>query len=230
MSYKFRQPKSENGFTIIELMIATTVFTVVLLLCTFTILQIGRVYYKGITSSQTQNRSRAAVDDVSQAIQYSSGDVNTTESNTQRGKLYCAQIGNKRYVYELGMQLKDNVTDASKQSTHVLTWEQTNDGCPPPDSVSWPTSNYTELVGQNMSLAKFYINKIYAGYRLYSVSARIVYGDDDLQTDLLTYSDPTTMPDGIAGTDGIKDSCTSGAGSQFCAVSDLTTNVEKRHQ
>lgn len=84
---------NQKGFTIIELIIATTVFSVVLLLCTFGLMQIGNVYYRGITSTRTQNVTRNIIDMVSQDIELSDNGIIAT--NPSVPSYFCA--GHHRY-------------------------------------------------------------------------------------------------------------------------------------
>src|SRR3990172_9120101 len=74
--------KGVGGFTIVELMIATTIFSVILLIVTFGMLQIGRTYYKGITLTKTQNAARSIIDTISQDIQFSGEGVTDSVSGT----------------------------------------------------------------------------------------------------------------------------------------------------
>ena len=66
---------NQKGFTIVELMFSTTIFSAVLLLCLSALVQIGRMYYKGVTTSQTQEAARAVLDELTQAIQLSAGNI-----------------------------------------------------------------------------------------------------------------------------------------------------------
>lgn len=71
MHYKKTVVRSnEKGFTLLELMIATTIFSVILLLLTFGLLNIGKNYFKGKNSARTQEVARRVMDDISQAIRY----------------------------------------------------------------------------------------------------------------------------------------------------------------
>jgi prepilin-type N-terminal cleavage/methylation domain-containing protein len=71
-----RQRKSQAGFTIVELMIATLVFAVVLILITVGVLTFTRSFFKGINQSRTQNAARTVIETISQGIQFSGGEVN----------------------------------------------------------------------------------------------------------------------------------------------------------
>lgn len=63
--------RNSEGFTLVELMIATSIFSVILLLLTFGLLGIGQNYYKGRNSVRTQDTARRIMDEISQAIQFS---------------------------------------------------------------------------------------------------------------------------------------------------------------
>ena len=62
----------QNGFTIVELLIASAVFSFVILGASVAIIQISRLYYKGIIVSNTQTSAKAILDSITQAIQYES--------------------------------------------------------------------------------------------------------------------------------------------------------------
>ena len=85
------------GFTIVELMIATLVFSVILTIATVGILNIGRLYRKSLTQSQTQQVARTILDTVSQNIKFNGGSV---VSGTN---IYCLGAG-KRLTYSLDTQ------------------------------------------------------------------------------------------------------------------------------
>lgn len=216
-----RKQNSERGFTIVELMIATVVFSVVMLMCSMAIIQIGRIYYKGITTSRTQEAARAILDEISQAIQLNGGAVTQTTVGGAN-KIFC--IGDQRYSYRLGVQVNDSSVK------HALVIE--NSTCTPPSPDAIEAASYTPLpeaqtlVPSKMRLSNLVVKDL--GNYLYVVVVRVVYGDDDLLDDKLK-PDPSDSAKSIAGTDGVLDTCKNiRAGSQFCAVSELTTTVQKR--
>ena len=105
-SYKHRQA----GFTIIELLIATAIFSVIVLIATTVLIRIGQQYYKGVTMSKTQEAGRAVMEDVTRVVQFSSSDK-SDESPTYPNpnpnfpkKIIC--VGDTRYYYSLGTQYK----------------------------------------------------------------------------------------------------------------------------
>jgi prepilin-type N-terminal cleavage/methylation domain-containing protein len=86
---------NNKGFTIIELLIATVTFSVILLIITGAIIQFSKVYYKGVVSSRTQEAARSVVDEVSKAAQFSPDFKEDT--NAAGGLAWC--FGNKRFSF-----------------------------------------------------------------------------------------------------------------------------------
>lgn len=235
--------RNNKGFTIVELMIASSVFAVVLILCTIAMLQIGRTYYKGITATRTQETAREIIDDVARAIQYGSGNPASLPSPGGDNQGYCA--GGKRYSYALGWQVVEGTPDAGEnQSRHGLVIDelscetetaQSVAPSPPADPINGPGvgENPRELLNTRMRLAVFRIcfpgasdpdcpDAPEADSDLYQITVRVVSGDNDLLEDRLDEN-------GNPGTDGILDSCRAErAGGQFCAASELSTVVQKR--
>ena len=205
---KHKTPTNNNqqGFTIVELMIATAIFSIVLLILTFGVLQITNSYYRGVTESNTQNTARNIINAVSQSIQFG-GDSFASAGTPNAGAVYC--IGSQRYSYITGKELEDNPKN-SDQVTHVLVVDNPS-GCSANNSGL--NSGGQELLGQNMRLAAFTVAQVGTS-SLYKIDVRVLYGDVDLLT----------------ATTGPSATCNTGSGSQFCAVSELSTIVQKRVQ
>ncbi len=218
-----RKFDNEQGFTILELLIATTVFSVILLIATAGIVQIGRNYYKGITSSRTQETARAIEDEVTRAIQVSGL---TSISNGSNDEVQALCVGNTRYSYVLDKQLQRD-----SEYKHVM-WVDTKlpgagVGCPPlnlkenqpvdfapPATIDTAFKNQQrELIPTNMRLSSFKVEEKGAG--LYEVSLKVMYGHDDV------------IEKGAPGVED--DTCKpSRFGGQFCASAGLTTFVKRR--
>jgi len=206
---------SQKGFTIIELMIATLVFSVILLLVTYGLIQIGRTYIKGLNESKTQQTARSIMDTISQDIQFNGGKIKIPAAFTGT---FAVCIGDNRYSAMIDGQLVDGVPDTVKHQTNhtlvvdrpvggecnatPLTYRNLNAAIPPDDPYK-----PRELMAPNMRLAKFNITP--AGALLWNIKVRVVYGDDDLLNPA-------------------RDACAGGPGSQFCAVAELSTTVQKR--
>ncbi|HEX8183046.1 MAG TPA: prepilin-type N-terminal cleavage/methylation domain-containing protein [Candidatus Saccharimonadales bacterium] len=218
----------QAGFTIIELLIATSVFSVMLIVITAAVLQFSRQYYKGVISSSTQATTRALIDEVNRSLQFNGSSFSKFGTNDG----YC--IGAKRYSYKLNQQvIDDGPNAAAHQSYHALvtdTFSGCNTGTPPLSlaAANFPgtVENPRELLGERMRLLKFDIVEV---NDMYTVTVRVAYGDDDLLCSPSTTGD-CTNPNSLAGVNNnMSDlTCRSTIGSQFCAVSELTTTTRKR--
>jgi len=204
---------NSKGFTVVELLIATLVFSVILLIVTSGILQITRTYYKGVTESNTQTVARNVINTISQAIQFDGGIIQPT-TGTAPGTSYAFCIGSVRFRYVLGSELSPSATGTQ---THNALLEDDSPGCaagPTADIKNLSLSAGTkELLSTNMRLSVLSVTSL--GNNLYNVSARVVYGDDDLLTNPAAAN---------AACQGFQ------AGTQFCSVSQLSTTVLKRVQ
>lgn len=205
-----QQSQKQAGFTIVELMIATVVFSFILLMVSLSILELQRIYYKGINSSKTQEAARSIIQDVSQAIQFNGGQI------IRGSDVHC--VGNRRYSYALGNKVEDGAV-----ALHGVVVDNPATCNPGDSNLSASAPNSLELLGNNMRVAKFEVEP-QGPNNLYKVSVRVVFGDDDLLEDAV-------MADGTPGTDGVLDRCKSDrAGNQYCAVSELSTVVQQRVQ
>ncbi|MBI1856818.1 type II secretion system protein [Candidatus Saccharibacteria bacterium] len=203
----------QTGFTIIELLIATLVFSVILLLATSGLLQIGRLYNKGVINSRTQEVARTIMEDISQSIQFNGGNVTPAimssgvAPNTSTG--FC--IGQRRYSMILGKEMADTstshglvadtITSSCTTSVAALDLSQTS----PPGA-----NNPREFLAPFMRIA--YLDVTSYGNNLYRISLRLAYGDDDLLTSLTGYTAQ----------------CKDEDGTQFCSTAELSTIIQKR--
>lgn len=214
----------QGGFTIIELMLATAVFSLILLLATASLIQVSRMYYKGVTSANTQAAARGIIDDISRPLQFS-GDTPLTGGPQTFGSLTVSSfcLGTQRFSYVVDRQLKDAPDYALNQSQHVL-WRDTMTSsatcdpldltdAAPSDGQSIVPSDGVEMLTPNMRLSRDIRPTQIGTSGLWEVHAWVVYGDEDL----LDRSDPARI------------TCAGGViGAQFCAVSELSTVVTRR--
>ncbi len=214
-----QKPNSQSGFTIIELMIATTVFSVALLLSSVIIIQISRMYIKGVITSKTQTTARNVIDDISRSIQFSGSSINITPGTQPDSGRYYSCLGNTRYTYRMNAQVSDSFNGPQNKFLHAL-WKDTVTN--PSDCVAGgvpnlnnttPSAGGTELLEKGMRLAVLDIQNNLDD--TYSIKVTVVYGDNDL---LVDPSDPAK---------GCKGGFT---GSQWCSLSSLSTQVFKRVQ
>ena len=157
--------KNNKGFTLLELLISTTVFSVILLLCTFGLVQVGRHYYRGATITRTQNVARSVMSTLTQSIQFSGSDFEGTPPvppvQPVQPVTFC--IGSLGYTYKLNTQVDNNGGYALKTSKCI-------NGTPDP-------TKQTELLGKGMSLRTFTIEK---SGDYYTITLLIAYADPDL--------------------------------------------------
>lgn len=206
-----------KGFTVIEVLIATAVFSVVLLIVTGGIVQINRMYYRGITESNTQNTARSILDSVAQAVQFNGGTVTPTTGTTP-GNIYQFCVGNKQFSYRPGWIVTDGTPNTTLNETPHALYQRDLPGCNS-GSTAAALSNVSlsggrELLGANMRLASITVASTGPSTNAtYRITVRVVYGANDL------LNNPT------ASTASCKNQR---SGSQFCAVSELSTVVSKR--
>jgi prepilin-type N-terminal cleavage/methylation domain-containing protein len=210
-SAKTHDPKRQKqaGFTILELMIATMVFSVILLVVSAGILSFTKQYVKGITTSNTQAVARAVMADVVQNIQFSGSSPqppNTTVSPTQQ----C--IGNVVYYYELGQQVTPTQHSLVKDIGSCAVGGIGN-------FVSLSPTQH-EMLAPGMRIAEFSVVPV--GENGANVTITVTSGDEDLFID----SSGRTSTDPAFDWSSVH--CRTGSGSQFCGISHLATFVQAR--
>lgn len=235
--------KQQSGFTIIELMIATLVFSVILLVITAGVVAFTNQYYKGVTSSNTQATARAVMDAITQDIQFGSNVTSSaTNSDDPVGNKpgnFCA--GGHEYTYLTGHELISSgtpIASGKQQSHNVLVQSY---GCSTAPANGFPagaTANRLdtsahELVGQHMRLAVLRVVPVtgvgLVNNVLWQVTVRVASGDDDLLC-TPTHAGTCKGTQKMSALDFTSDelTCKNGSGSQFCSVAQLQTTVEKR--
>ena len=199
-------------------MISSMVFAVVLLIVAIGAISFTNSYYKGITSSDVQSVARAIMSEVSQTIEFSASfyPLTTTASGVAG---YC--IDNTLFSYQLGLEVINPPT-TQDQGYHGLV--ESNASCSSSISPNLPTTAQLpptshELLNQHMRLTAFDITP-QPDY-LYTVHIKIIYGED-------VGLNPSSNLPALGSSSWVSEGCAPGTGSQFCAISDLTTTVEQR--
>lgn len=212
-----------QGFTIIELMIALTVFSFVLLICLAALTQIGRLFYKGITMARTQEIARSVADDISGDITLSKGSITGGNHIPSGVGWYC--IGSHRYAYQLGKQIGQPGTQAGLRRDSLMS----GGACDPTasGSLNLDANVYTdqtrEYLGEGMRVNMFDLDNCEGG--LCTMKLRVLFGDDDLFESLSAPA--SASPADIAKAPDAQ--CTGSlTGSQFCATADLSTSLYRR--
>jgi prepilin-type N-terminal cleavage/methylation domain-containing protein len=209
----------QKGFTIVELMIAASVFSVIMLMATMGVLQVSHTYYKGVTEMDTQSTAREIIDTISQAIQFGGTVEATGVSVPGANAAFC--VGDQQFNYRLGWQVVDDTTfdPVVHETPHGLYVKKSATNCanaaPLNLSLAVPSpvaAGDRELLAPRMRLSALEVVPL--ANDLYSVHVRVAYGDDDL------LSNPTLS--------SAQCRLNISAGMEFCAVSDLSTVVKKR--
>jgi prepilin-type N-terminal cleavage/methylation domain-containing protein len=225
--------KDNKGFTIIELMIATAILGLVLLLVTEVMMSMGKLYYKGVSLTRIQNDARTITDQVSQDIKYSNQFSSGSGSEPYTGATddsvaissYC--IGSVRYSYILDYMIGDTNEPVSNtpEVPDVIVRDNTNASLPASDLVTPYTggcqplnltstslladdSSATELMASNSRLTNFSIS----GSGPYTINVDVAYGFLYLLT-------PTSTTPATPWT------CNGGDGDDFCGSAGLQTSV-----
>ena len=206
-----------SGFTILELLIATTVFTVILLIATTGIIRIGNLYYKGITSARTQDVARTITSEITTDLQFASGSKILGSSPN----IFC--VGDKRYTsnFDVVYRTGQGVESTSGLYVATLPTDQTCNG-----GIALSGSG-KQMLGNNMRLLKF--NVFLTGSELWTVNIKVAYGDGDLLTHRNNNGTTVSTTEPAITNDRESAQCKSGiAGSNFCAVAQLDITVKKR--
>jgi prepilin-type N-terminal cleavage/methylation domain-containing protein len=197
-----RQYKEQKGFTVIELLIATAVFSLVLVVFLAAFLRISQIFYKGVNMSRTQETARNIVQNISDDIQFSQ---QTPIIGSDPGNIGHFCIGEHRYTYFLYSQVTNG--------THGVVRDNVGTDCPPPVGGSSQPVNFTtatELLDPGMQMNKLGVN---CANDLCTINMHVVfYGDNP---DVLTPNaqDPNAQCTGAA------------ISSQYCATADYNSTI-----
>lgn len=217
--------ESQDGFTLLELLIASLVFSVILVSTVTVVIQMSKLYFKAVTTNKVQETTRSVTDSIGQKLQFTP-ELVASSTRTIAGQTvsaYC--IGTHRYSYVLNFQVDSNAGTftADHKVRHALWQDDVASGCQPADlNLANPTTDPSapglansgsEMLGQGMRLSKFSIN-CPGGGKLCTIEVGVLYGADDL-----VEPDPSSA---------VADHCQTIIGSQWCASANLYTTVERR--
>lgn len=213
--------KKQSGFTIIELTIATSVFAVVLLAAQAGFVEIGRLFYKGVSTTQTQQTASNILTDIKSNIQTAASISLQTSGNGYT--YYC--VGNTRYTVNINheVDLSNPETYGSGGNFGLLRDTLTGSNacaapCDPSGACPAGTvalNNPSEMLSNKMRLMQFDISQpdSAASPNLYNVSLIAAYGDNSV----LSYTNQNDIT-----TVYCNGSLNSG---QFCSVSRLNSSA-----
>ncbi len=218
-----KEQAKEQGFTIVELMIATTILSVILVMVTVVMTGIGNLYYKGVNQARVQDDARTITDDISEHLQLG-GTVQVAPNSvidpnlTQGGVTVNALcIDNTRYTYVTNVQIGHAASVSGAVFDHVLWRDTLVTGSPcyralltsadPTAGTGGKANTGSELIAPLSRLT--ILNS--STTSPYSLNVGVAFGD------------PT-----ITSGSGLGTTCNNGPGDQFCAVASLSTAVAKR--
>lgn len=224
---------SSRGFTLIELMVAISALSTILLIVAVGIIQITKTYYKGITQANTQQTTRAIMDNLTQAVEF--GDYNNISFPAPGNgsgfitNAYC--VGQDRFTFVSDVQkIESQPSDAASTATpnphvkHAL-WQDSSpvgicDASLDLGSAS-PSGVGHELLGDNMRVTALTITQSdpQCTGDLWCVTLSVMYGDDDL----IDMSNPDHSQWSCKPSPGI-------FSAAFCAKALWTSVVGKRLQ
>jgi len=211
-----------HGFTIVELMIATAVFAVVLMVAQTSFMHIGHLFYKGVSITQTQDVMDHIFQDINGNFQAAASVSGSQDSGVGGYDYYC--VGGTRYTYRI-----DHEVDSSAAADHSATGNfgilkdklpgSTACATPCPDTGSVTCASGTvkfnnpiEMLSNKMRVEQFNLAQSTTTSNLYNVALVLAYGDDNT----LTYNTPA---------DKSTVACQGDTQNNFCAVSRLNTTV-----
>jgi hypothetical protein len=237
-------------------MIALTILSIILVIGSVIMIQIGALYSKGINSANLQNVTRTLASDISSTLQFSNvsplicsgpqatpapptcpASVNTTDFivNGTPVPIYAICIGNTRYSYVMNRELgTDPFAPGGSTTTNHVLWRDTinqSSTCPPLD-ISKPT-----VVADSISADATQGNPS-GGYEMMG---------DHMRLTIFNIPPPATSTPNIYNVYietayGDSDlllanpaapgqyNCTGVSGSQFCATSQTNTVITRRLQ
>lgn len=217
---------NQDGFTIIELLIAATVFSVVLVILIYSFVQISRVYIKGYVSSEVQNTNRAIEDQIVQYVQ-DSGAANSVyipPATIPGGVGYPLSAGSVYWFCVSGSQFSYMYNSILAPGNDVFLFQQgvpCSTSAPPVSIFTSPPPGSKELLSNDMQLLApsnragiiqpVVINS--HSTPLYTVSINLQYGNT---------SSYTLSPSGIYNCNSLS------AGGAFCSNSTITSTAEQR--
>ncbi|HSX18180.1 MAG TPA: prepilin-type N-terminal cleavage/methylation domain-containing protein [Candidatus Saccharimonadales bacterium] len=205
-----------KGFTLPELLIATAIFAVVVLVALTSFLTIGRLFYKGVTITQSQDALRSIMSDVTNGIQRAkNGEVTITASCGVNCTYYC--ISGTRYTALLG-PVTGTQTNRPMTPAGFSLLKDTPSSCPAPFPFTAAGSIYqlneaTELLGNGVWLRQFGIANPSTDF--YNVVLAIAYGE---RSNFFPDPPSTAYPSFL---------CKGGStiGTAFCSTNQTSTSV-----
>jgi prepilin-type N-terminal cleavage/methylation domain-containing protein len=209
---------SDKGFTVIEVLIASLVFTTLLLLSMEGITRIAKVYVKNSSITKANEFSKSFIGDIAQQIKYG------VEPKFTSGNPSFLCVSDSGYKIELN---KTQEEDLGPIPINPIVKIQ-DPGC----TLYANASNYTgasynpvNISPVNIRILSFNIIKNTVGTTpVWTIDMRVALGAKDLLRDSankILADDPTANYSEAVCRGGI-------AGSEFCSVISISTSITRR--
>jgi prepilin-type N-terminal cleavage/methylation domain-containing protein len=222
--------KQQSGFTIIELLVATTIFSIVLVVIVASFLQVGRMFYKGVSINNTNEAARNLVDDIANDVRLSKSSLYADpapDSADSSKKFFC--VGQHRYTYKLNTQVRDNDINPTSGNISARTMsagvvqDSTGGNCQDPSHLNG--TNASQVLGPDMRLNALDVAKNATGSAVRIHAHILFYGtDDNVFSSIAHPADNDT--DHAASLSDPKAFCSGNLlSTQFCSVADIDTNI-----
>jgi len=221
-----------RGFTIIELLIATIVSSIMILSILIVFIQITRYFTKGTTQVNTQKATRQAIDSITQEIQTTTGGVELPFQPSIGSPYMIFCINHRRYSYKVipslssaadlndwqdrALYVEDDLgSDVGASQTACVNGGGSNTG----PKVFNPTARGKDLLGENMLIVSLILKDADGGgkqARLYRVALSVLNAPADAQASRIITVNSSSVP--LCQGAAVK-------GSEYCGLSTLDTTI-----
>ncbi len=217
---------TSNGFTIVEMMIATAVFSVILLVVTAGVLAFSKQYMQGQTASNLQFTGRQIVAQVGQDVQFG-GTVDNSGGGTIDGthvyEIGCYRLGANIYLYQIGSKVGDGqhglvmIPNVSQPCATLYPSFTVNTL-----KNAMSQAGARELLSNGQRLLDFSVNSP-GPTSPYNIKVKLAGGEDDMLTD---GTNQVRLAPATVDWGNLR--CKTGAGREYCAVLTLSGAATKR--
>ena len=200
---------NKQGFTLVELLLATAMFSFILLFVTFGIVQISRAYNKGIVVKRTQETARSVIQEMTRAISTATSGSSGTDavinfSNNTPRRL-C--VGDLRFGWNEGFRGGAGRESYSNGQDFALTRSDTG-AC----NDVFDQNQSIELIDERLTVQDVAIQEVLSG-SVYNLCV------------VITVDNSSDVSSGDCNTEP---KCNVLAGDTFCDVAKLRTTVTLR--
>ncbi len=228
------QKIKKNGFTIVELMIATAVFSLALLVLAVSLLTINHQYFKGISQGNVQTASGNILNNVTSAVEFSNGNYLSSYDSSNYQGYFC--VGHTEFLYQL-YKIDSNTTVNPLTEINNCIGQTSN----PLKACSISNCQYSGLLGNNMQLLNFQITSIDSSLHLFKINLDIAFASKDQlfcslssttstsQLNCRPFKTSSALIHYVVSNPNNKIFCVPNNPIEFCSIQRLSTVVSSRY-